>query len=145
MNKGVLLQTADKDYTGFFSGQLRDDDVSTCLTIPLQTASQRYLKARMSWPVSSGSTPNYNVTIKGSNLMCDPDHLIVYMNVKVVWGNPSFKGEVVMCKFISQSDDSSLITCLFACRPDPEFSAGVFVYMRNFGDMATICEVEYSQ
>ena len=99
----------------------------------------------MSWPITSGSNPNYNVAVKGSNLICEPENVIVYMNVKVVWGNPSFKGDMVMCEFISQSDVSSLITCLFACIPEPEFSAGVFVYMRNFSDTATICEVEYSQ
>ena len=142
---GVLLQTATDDVTDLSASLLRDNDVTSCLQIPNHGSAQRYLKARMSWPIVNNENPNYTVTIIGSNLQCDDKHVLVYMKVTVTWGGPSFKGDYKMCAFISQSEDSSTSACFYQCSPSPDYSEALFVYIRNVVSTTELCEVQYSQ
>ena len=144
-NKGVLLQTANDDVTAFLAASLRDNNTTTCITIPLSTSPQRYLKARMSWPIVWNTNPNYNVNVIGTNLLCDYSHTLVYMKVGVTWGGPSFKGDMIMCTYASQSESASLTTCTFACAPAPNYSEGVFVFIRGMTTVGTLCEVQYEE
>ena len=85
VNLGVLLQTAD-DTDGLSGRVLRDGDVNTCMIIPQTDNPQKYLRARMAWPIVDNVNPNYSVTITGKNLQCDFDHTLVYIKVSATWG-----------------------------------------------------------
>lgn len=97
----------------------------------------------MDWPVYD-TEPNYNVTLQGLNLLCDDYHTLVYMKIGPLWGDPSFLGHMTMCRVIAERISS--VSCTFSCKPAPEYSEAVFVYMRNFKDYVTsICEVSYEE
>ena len=141
-----MLQTANSNITGLSPRVLRDGDASTCIAVPSYNSRHQYLKARMSWPIHSVSDPNYNVSVVVNlDVECDNDYMIVYMKVGATWGDPNFKGPMTMCSYMDQSADTTHRTCAFSCTPAPQFSEGLYVYIRNVRvSTAELCEVIYS-
>ena len=132
---------------GMSPAVLRDGDNDTCITIPSKHTKQQYLKARMAWPIHSIPNPNYNVSVIGNlELSCNSQHMMVFMKVGATWGNPSFVGNMKMCTNIGQSASTVNNVCIYVCEPAPEYSEGVYVWVRNVvSSFTSICEVVYNQ
>ena len=76
---------------------LRDSDISTCIEVPTHGSEMGYLKAMMSWSVYDTPYSNYNVSVKGVDLLCEENNMIVYMKTVITWSNPSFLRKMKLC------------------------------------------------
>ena len=49
---------------------LKDDDVTSCITVPETTENGRYFKARFPWPVLGSALDTFIVRLIGNNMQC---------------------------------------------------------------------------
>ena len=140
-----------RDTSGMEAGYLRDEDEATCIDIPLGSSSQKYLKARPSWPDlgTDRSNSTFKLRIKGHHLVCDSPNVQAYMKVTAAWGTPSFEGKYKSCPYFKQnlnSGDTGWHVCWYVCSPGLYYNEATYIFIRNVDIPDTkLCEVQYNQ
>ena len=146
-----MLQTAGRDTSGMEAGYLRDGDADTCIDIPLGSSSQKYLKARLSWPdlVTDSSNSTFQLMIKGYHLVCDSPNIQAYMKVTAAWGTPSFEGKYKRCPYLRQNlnfGEPVKHVCWYVCSPGLYYNEATYIFIRNVDISDTkLSEVQYKQ